>query len=220
VDRVVNTEDIVVKPLSRMLKGIATYSGATVLGDGRVALILDVQTIARTALRADTFERLATSKGEQNQSADKERMLVVGIGGDRRVAIPLDSVTRLEEAKVEDIEHVGSREVIRRGEHILPLVRLANVLGSYDGGETGATLPVVVYASEGRSVAMAVEDIVDIVDASAAQRSDIDDMGLLGSLVVKDRVTELLDVRSAILAADPNFYAAQDAGQPLTEVLA
>jgi two-component system, chemotaxis family, sensor kinase CheA len=67
-------------------------------------------------------------------------------------------------------------------------------------------LEVIVYADHGRSVAIVVEEILDIVDGEAAVRSDIDDLGLLGSAVLGDRVTELLDVRAAILAADPAFY--------------
>src|SRR3712207_7130038 len=43
VDRVINTEEIVVKAVGGQLKAIGLYSGATVLGDGTVALILDVQ---------------------------------------------------------------------------------------------------------------------------------------------------------------------------------
>ncbi|WP_073388983.1 chemotaxis protein CheA [Jatrophihabitans endophyticus] len=210
VDRVVNTEDIVVKPLSRLLKSIGIYSGATILGDGRVSLILDVQCIARTALRAEAMERVDhAGKGDGLLSTDQERMLVVGLGEDRRVAIPLASVTRLEEVRIAEIEHVGHREVIRRQDGILPLIRLEQLLGGY-GDPERETLPIVVYASEGRSVAMGVDSILDIVDASAAARSDIDDSGLLGSLIVKERVTELLDVRSAILAADPRFYQSAD----------
>ena len=207
VDRVVNTEDIVVKPLARTLKGLGVFSGATILGDGRVALILDIQCMARAALKAEGMDRLdLNTKGADVSIADEDRMLVVGIGEDRRVAIPLESVTRLEDIRVEEIEHVGHREVVRRSNEILPVVRLDQLLGSY-GADERDTLPVVVYSSEGRSVAMAVHDIVDIVDAGAAARSDIEDSGLLGSLIVKERVTELLDVRSAILAADPRFFA-------------
>ncbi|HSU01060.1 MAG TPA: hypothetical protein VLK03_00800, partial [Nocardioides sp.] len=78
-------------------------------------------------------------------------------------------------------------------------------LGAY--GETDReVLEVIVYADHGRSVAIVVEEILDIVDGESAIRSDIDDLGLLGSAVLGDKVTELLDVRAAILAADPAFY--------------
>ncbi len=91
-------------------------------------------------------------------------------------------------------------------------MRLSNHLGggsrgSY-GGQEAASVPGVVYSARGRSVAIVVDEIVDIVSGQDAH-SDIDDAGLVGSAVIRDRVTELLDVRSAILAADPNFFTEQ-----------
>ena len=132
-------------------------------------------------------------------------MLVVGVGEARRVAIPLEMVTRLEEFPVSSIEHVGGREVVQYRDAIVPLVRLGSLLG---GGAFGPedTVLVVVYSEQGRSVALAVEEIVDIVEEKVHARSDLLDHGLTGSAVIRERVTELLDVRQAVLAADPNFY--------------
>ena len=93
------------------------------------------------------------------------------------------------------------------------MVRLDRHLGAY--GETQRdVLEVIVYSDSGRSVAIVVEEILDIVDGETAVRSDIDDLGLLGSAVLGDRVTELLDVRAAILAADPAFYSTPSALSP------
>jgi two-component system chemotaxis sensor kinase CheA len=141
---------------------------------------------------------------------ERQRMLLASIGGGRRVAIPLDTVTRLEQVRADSVEKVGNREVVQYRGAILPIVRLDRHLGAY--GETEReVLEVIVYADSGRSVAIVVEEILDIVDGEAAIRSDIDDLGLLGSAVLGDRVTELLDVRAAILAADPAFYSASPA---------
>ncbi|MCU1669838.1 MAG: histidine kinase [Blastococcus sp.] len=208
VDRVINTEEIVVKAVGGQLKAIGLYSGATVLGDGTVALILDVQALARRALRTETTERQqsreATSSAAQAET-ERQRMLLAAIGGGRRVAIPLDTVTRLEQVRTDAVEKVGNREVVQYRGAILPIVRLDRHLGAY--GETDReVLEVIVYADHGRSVAIVVEEILDIVDGEAAVRSDIDDLGLLGSAVLGEKVTELLDVRAAILAADPAFY--------------
>ncbi|WP_436691930.1 chemotaxis protein CheA [Geodermatophilus sp. CPCC 205506] len=210
VDRVINTEEIVVKAVGGQLKAIGLYSGATVLGDGTVALILDVQALARRALRTETSDR-QESRAAALQSAvtesERQRMLLAAIGGGRRVAIPLDTVTRLEQVRAEAVERVGNREVVQYRGAILPIVRLDRHLGAY--GETDReVLEVIVYSDHGRSVAIVVEEILDIVDGEAAVRSDIDDLGLLGSAVLGDKVTELLDVRAAILAADPAFYSA------------
>jgi two-component system, chemotaxis family, sensor kinase CheA len=210
VDRVINTEEIVVKAVGGQLKAIGLYSGATVLGDGTVALILDVQALARRALRTETSERgqeaREAARAAVAAETDRQRMLLAAIGGGRRVAIPLDTVTRLEQVRVESVERVGNREVVQYRGAILPMVRLDRHLGSYGESER-EVLEVIVYSDHGRSVAIVVEEILDIVDGETAVRSDIDDMGLLGSAVLGDKVTELLDVRAAILAADPAFYS-------------
>nr|WP_211660869.1 chemotaxis protein CheA [Modestobacter muralis] len=207
VDRVINTEEIVVKAVSSVLKAIGLYSGATVLGDGAVALILDVQALARRALRAESADRQETRAAITAAVAtqERQRMLLAAIGGGRRVAIPLDTVTRLEQVRSDTVERVGSREVVQYRGAILPIVRLDRHLGAF-GNDDRETLEVIVYADHGRSVAIVVEEILDIVDGEASVHSDIDDLGLLGSAVIGDRVTELLDVRAAILAADPAFY--------------
>jgi len=210
VDRVLNTEEIVVKPLSARLKSIGVYAGATVLGDGHVALILDVQSIARRALTSEgELARAARDVEAEVEVVAHEQVLVVGIGHGRRVAMPLASVARLELVSADQVELVGGREVIQYRGTILPLARLDRVLrvpGA--GGADAAELLLVVYTHDGRSVGLVVEEIVDIVDDDAGRRSDIEDTGLLGSTVLGDRVTELLDVRGAVLAADPSFYDA------------
>jgi two-component system chemotaxis sensor kinase CheA len=213
VDRVINTEEIVVKAVGGQLKAIGLYSGATVLGDGTVALILDVQALARRALRTETSERQesrAAALRAAATDAERQRMLLAAIGGGRRVAIPLDTVTRLEQVRTESVERVGNREVVQYRGAILPIVRLDRHLGAY-GESDREVLEVIVYSDHGRSVAIVVEEILDIVDGEAAVRSDIDDMGLLGSAVLGEKVTELLDVRAAILAADPAFYSTHPA---------
>ncbi|TKJ22836.1 chemotaxis protein CheA [Blastococcus sp. CCUG 61487] len=218
VDRVINTEEIVVKAVGGQLKQIGLYQGATVLGDGTVALILDVQALARRALRTESSERSQEAAREAAAAAahsetERQRMLLAAIGGGRRVAIPLDTVTRLEQVRAETVEKVGNREVVQYRGAILPIVRLDRHLGAY--GETEReVLEVIVYSDHGRSVAIVVEEILDIVDGEAAVRSDIDDLGLLGSAVLGDKVTELLDVRAAILAADPAFYSPSTTSTP------
>ncbi len=124
----------------------------------------------------------------------------------RRVAIPLDTVTRLEEFERARIEHAGSRQVVQYREEILPLVRLADLLGALPD-EPGDTVSVVVYSERGRSAGLMVDKIVDIVEETATVRTDLHEDGFAGTAVIQQRVTELLDMRRAILAADPNFYA-------------
>ncbi len=218
IDRVLSTEEIVVKPLAPRLKSLGTYAGATILGDGRVALILDVHALSRTALGEvapgrDGADVTASPEAGRRQ----DQLLVAAIGGGRQVALPLSAVTRLEHVARAAVETVGSREAVRYRGDILPLLRLDRHLGACSTRE-GDDLVVVVYSAAGRSVAIVVDEIIDIVDGDVGARSDMDAPGLLGSAVIRDRIVELLDVRAAILAADPQFYAAEvrdAAGEPV-----
>ncbi|MEV8507312.1 chemotaxis protein CheA [Actinoplanes sp. NPDC051475] len=209
VDRVLNTEEVVVKALNSRFKDIGLYAGATILGDGKVGLILDASSLARRShLTADADrENLVGTSRAATTAGTGERLLITAVG-ERRVAIPLDTVTRLEEFPRDRIEHAGSREVVQYRGHILPLVRLSHLLGAYSEVEESDTVSVVVYSEGGRSVALVVDRIVDIAEnESSAPRRDAEEDGLVGTAVIQQRVTELLDVRRAILAADPNFYA-------------
>jgi two-component system, chemotaxis family, sensor kinase CheA len=209
VDDVCDTEEIVVKPLGKQLKGIPGFAGATILGDGRVALILDVLNVAQQSgvLTVGRDRGLSERVGRDDSAGtDVESLLVVGLGEDRRMAIPLAMVTRLEEFAVTAVEHVGAREVVQYRGEILPLVRLSRLLGA-SGSVEQELLQVIVYSEAGRSVGLVVDRIVDIAEEVVRARSDLDDHGLLGSALVQEQITELLDVRAAILAADPNFYS-------------
>ncbi|HST83695.1 MAG TPA: chemotaxis protein CheW [Kineosporiaceae bacterium] len=205
VDDVLDTQEIVVKPLGRHLKGLPMYAGATILGDGSVVLILDATTVAR---RADVLASTAgaASTGAHEESTAIDPVLVVELAGGRQAAIPLDMVTRLEEIPQASIEKVGGREVVQYRGHIMPMVRLANLLGAYGEDEASDRVQLVVYTRGERSVGFAVERIIDIATERSGSRSDIDDHALLGSVVVGERVVELLDVQAAVLAADPVFY--------------
>jgi two-component system chemotaxis sensor kinase CheA len=205
VDQVLNTEEIVVKPLSSRIKSAGVYAGATILGDGRVALILDIQALARTSqLAAETAAQLEAAAGETVARTDSSRLLVA-TSGSHRIAVPLDSVTRLEDFPLSAVERVGHREVVQYRDEIMPLLRLSQLLGS--GGEpTGNSLPAIVYSEGGRSVGLVVDEVLDIVDGGGQARTEFEGSGLTGSAVIQKQVTELLDVRQAILAADPNFY--------------
>ncbi len=233
VDAVLSSEEIVVKALAPRLKAIGCYSGATILGDGRVALILDVADLASGVMRAPLAVSRGLGLGERGLlGGTPERVLVASIGAGRRVAIPLDSVTRLEEIELSMIERVGDRDVVDYHGEIVPLVRLAQHLGvsgvtQPDGADSGVLLrqPVVVAVRAGRTAALLVERILDIVDGDVKSHSALGAVGLLGSAIVGGKVTEMLDVRQAILAADPDFFAMPggwldepDSAEPVQEV--
>lgn len=209
VDHVRNTEEIVAKPIAAAVKNIGLYAGATLLGDGSVALILDIPAVARRALDTDLQEAVASAQVDTVASSSTEPMLVVGVGDGRQVAMPLGAVTRLERLSVSVIEQVAGSAVMQYRGRITPVVDLARLLG--DGGTDREELAVVVCTRGERTVALVANEVVDIVECAVADFSDVSGYGLLGSTVIKERVTELLDLRAAVTSADASFYDAEDA---------
>jgi len=132
VDGIYDTQEIVVKPLGKQLKGLSVYAGATIMGDGRVALILDVLGVGQSSgVLVDSREqgRNIAEKKLQNE-VERQRLLLFRAGSFERLAVPLTLVARLEEFPKSSIERAGGREVVQYRDHILPLVNLQAVLES------------------------------------------------------------------------------------------
>jgi two-component system chemotaxis sensor kinase CheA len=212
VDEVLDTEEVAVKPLSAQLKRTAMYAGATILGDGRVSLILDVWAIAHRQRVEGSAGRSTTSVADVVRPSAggiyAHSHLVVRLADERRIAIPLSAVTRLEEIPSASLEQVGPREHLQYDGNVLPIARLSRVVGALDSGESAdeRLLQVVVYTANGRSIGLVVDAIIDIDDEPAASLTDIDGPGVSGTAIVQQRITEILDVQQAILAADPHFF--------------
>lgn len=205
VDDVNDTTEIVVKPLGTQLKGIPVLAGATIMGDGRVALILDVMGLAqRAGVAGEGRERIAGGAGPAGEAGGELRtLLVLRVGESHRVAIPLDLVARLEEIPRGGVERAGDHEVVQYRGEILPLVRLAGILGVPEAPAEGETLPVVVYAAQGRPVGIVVDAVQDIIEERLTVSRPVARDGLLGSAVIAGRVTDLLDVEQVVRLAHP-----------------
>lgn len=206
VDEVNDTQEIVVKPLGRFLKGLAVYAGTTILGDGGVALILDVMGLAqyaRAVSKGAERRDAEADKAHGGAGAEKQSLLIFTLGGSSRMAMPLASVGRLEKFPLEQVEHEGSQEVVQYRGQIMPLVRLSTILDVATPTETGETIPVVVYTRNGRSVGLVVGEIVDVIDDAVALQNTSRRFGLLGSSVIQGRVTEFVDVPALINQFQP-----------------
>jgi two-component system chemotaxis sensor kinase CheA len=219
VDAINDTEEIVVKPLGKQLKGIVTFAGATIMGDGRVALILDVLGLAQRAnVVSEIRDRGVGEKTSEAEACneDVESLLLLRGPDDGRMAIPLSLVARLEEFNRQNVERAEGRQVVQYRGQILPLIYLSSALlerrqqprslGESELGGENEKIQVVVYADRGRSIGLVVDRILDITHEKAAARTQAGRKGTLGSVVVQGRVTELLDVKGIIQADDPSFF--------------
>jgi two-component system chemotaxis sensor kinase CheA len=210
VDGISDTEEIVVKPLGKQLKGITSYAGATIMGDGRVALILDAMGLAQKAniLTEEAHDqvRQETEDNEIDQTTDRQTLLIFSPGNETRMAVPLSLVARLEEFSRDVVERSGEKEVVQYRGEIMPLIYLSDVFGmSSTRGET-ETMQVIVYSDQGRSVGVVVDTIIDIVEEAVTIKKESLGHGLLGSAVIQGKVTDMLDVAGVIRQADPEFY--------------
>jgi two-component system chemotaxis sensor kinase CheA len=203
VDGVHDTADIVVKPMGAHLKGIPAFAGATILGDGSVALILDVLGLAKTASVVGE-ERGAggtsTADVETRAKAEEEALLLCQTESDGRVAVRLSLVSRLEKIPAKQVERVGDEEVVQYRGEVMPLVRLSSLLPDRMGGmgEPKEVLDVVVHSAAGRSVGLVVDQVLDIVHQEVVLARRSTRSGVVGSIVSKGRVTELLDLEALL----------------------
>ena len=204
VDGVSDTEEIVVKPLGRELKGVSTFAGATIMGDGKVALILDVVGVAqRAGVLSEVRERSLALAGKgsslDNAHDSKDALLLLERGTSTRLALPLALVSRLEEFPRSSIEHVGRRMVVQYRGDILPLATLDDLLGPGDDDAADQdTVQVVVFTEKSGSVGLVVGRIVDIVQDSISAKKTGARHGVRGTAVIHGKVTELLDVEAAL----------------------
>jgi len=200
VDEINDTEEIVVKPLGKQLKGIDCFAGATIMGDGQVALILDVLGIAQTAnvvTEVRDHAVIETAIQKTDRVAGRDAWLVFTAGG-RRMAIPLGMVARLEEFSASQMEYSGDGLVVQYRGQIMPLIDIARRLNLDPGREPEGTLQVVVYSEAGRSIGLVVEQIVDVVEQAVSVECVQGSCGLMGSAVLQEKVTDLLDVRTLV----------------------
>ena len=213
VDQINDTEEIVVKPLRKQLKTVKTFAGSSIMGDGKVALILDVLGLAqRDSVITETRDRAVTGKVAETASTDEEKQtfLLFAGPGDSRMAIPLSTLARLEEFPATQVEMSGGQWVTQYRGQILPLIRLSVVLEERRNrlrrlealpAVDSAPIQVLVLNHDGRSFGLVVERIVDIVEARADVRSAATRSAILYSVLIGDRVTEMLDIPAILRRA-------------------
>lgn len=202
VDAIHDTEEIVVKPLQKQHKSITVFAGATIMGDGRVALILDVMGIAgRAGVISGRRGRQIQEEVTATATVTRHPLLVFATGDGGRMAIPLPSVARLEEFPTAKLERVGLRSMVQYRGAILPLVDISRELQllmnhghQATPASTSEMTQVVVCSEQGSQVGLVVENIVDIVDEDLAAKSPASRPGILFNAVVQGRVTEFPDI--------------------------
>lgn len=190
VDDVVDTQEIVVKPVGRFIRAVGCYAGCTILGDGRVVMIIDPAALAaRSGTQTSPVPEVAKTVHEP-ASRPTDSLLLFGVGDSDVQAVPLSSVARLEEISSDSIEYAGGRPVVQYRGFLLPLVPASPAV-TFSSGRSNA---VIVFNEGNASFGIAVSEIRDIVDEIVNLELASTRPGVLGTAVIAGAATEVLDV--------------------------
>jgi two-component system chemotaxis sensor kinase CheA len=211
VDRVFDTEEIVVKPVAPILRNINVYSGNTILGDGSVIMILDPNGVAqRSGQQVQDAARTEDDQAKRDARGDERTaLLLFRAGGQEPKAVPLALVARLEEVETKDVETVNGQMVVQYRGKLMPLVSIgAPPKLTADGRQ-----PVVVFADRDHNMGLLVDEIVDIVDDRLAVELKTRRDGVLGSAVIAGKATEVIDVGHIIAQGRDDWFGGKS-GSP------
>jgi len=205
VDQVLDNEEIVVKPLPEYLKSTQCYTGATIMGDGKVAMILDPGGIAQKAdLRFSDLEDDSINKNQNDLQNDLHEILLFDTGTQERFGLDLDSIVRIETAESKEVELVGNREFLKRDQVTFPLIHIHDFLPVNKPENKSDTFYVLIPRNR-RKIGVAVNQVFDVVHSEyKLQTNEIHGSGILGSMIINDRLTIILDMPALLGAVNSN----------------
>ncbi|SMF76363.1 two-component system, chemotaxis family, sensor kinase CheA [Tistlia consotensis] len=206
VDRVFDTEEIVVKPVAPILRDIALFSGNTILGDGSVVMILDPNGIAAATGEITVSDDRQVQKGARSRKEGEQVSLLVFRSGDTAPkAVPLALVARLEEVDLASVESSNGQQVVQYRGQLMPLVSME------EGRRLAAEgrQPVLVFADRDRHVGLAVDEIVDIVQDRLKIELTAERTGFIGSAVIAGKATDIVDTGFFLTKAYSDWFGAE-----------
>ena len=207
VDRVFDTEEIVVKPVAPILRDIPVYSGNTILGDGSVIMILDPNGIVSSVGKMDRdADDERQDQGTTGHSDERTSMLVFRAGTEELKAVPLALIARLEEVEMADVESSHNQRMVQYRGQLMPLI-------PFDQGhqwKSEGRQPILVFTDNDRSMGLVVDEIVDIVEDHLKIELTADLPGLIGSAVVDGKATDIIDAGYFLTQAFSDWFGAAD----------
>jgi two-component system chemotaxis sensor kinase CheA len=193
VDSVFRTEEIVVKPMSSLLRDVSMFSGNTILGDGSVIMIIDPNALGSVVGAVEghagaTAHAVAASDAAVNES--KTALLLFRAGSPAPKAVPLSLITRLEEIDLGAIERCNGEDVVQYRGALMPLVYIDAARPAREDG----VQPVLVFTEGGRPIGLAIDEIVDIVEERLVMEIQSETPGMIGAAIIKGKAVEIVDV--------------------------
>jgi two-component system chemotaxis sensor kinase CheA len=210
VDEILDTQEIVVKPLDKALKSMSFYAGSTIMGDGRVALIIDAFGFYNQIDNKDgrTEKELITDDTHSlNQDLDLMEVVLFKLGDTRVYGIPLSIISRLEEFEPHKVEWAGEQALIRYRGNSMPLLNVEKILKLKGQSsmelKSEEKLNCIVVTINGVSFGFIVTEIIDIAwSESALETETIDRDGLLGTVYIEEKLITLIDIYKLVAATE------------------
>jgi two-component system chemotaxis sensor kinase CheA len=192
VDNVFRTEEIVVKPMSSLLRDVGVFSGNTILGDGSVIMIIDPNALGAVIGSVDGQVEATNAVPAAAVATDEGRtaLLLFRAGSNTMKAVPASLITRLEEIDIGAIERCNEEDVVQYRGALMPLVYMHAAPATRDGG----VQPVVVFTEGGRPVGLAIDEIVDIVEERLDIELKTEVPGVIGAAIVRGNAADIIDV--------------------------
>ncbi len=207
VDRVFDTEEIVVKPVAKILKNLQIFSGNTILGDGSVIMILDPNGIANKTGTIDANDLQDESQETLiSDSNKKTSLLLFNVGDNTPKAVPLSLVARLENVKVKDIEFSSGQMMVQYRGTLMPLIPFNPSVQVGADGEK----PVLVFADKVQSMGIIVDEIVDIIEEHINVQVSSSQQGLLGSAIINGHATDVVDIAHFLNGVNRDWFKDHD----------
>lgn len=208
VDKVFDTEEIVVKPVARILKNLTLFSGNTILGDGSVIMILDPNGIANTMgeIESDTMDRAAEQLQHRSDTSKKTSLLLFQIADQAPKAVPLSLIARLENVDLKTVEYSSGQMMVQYRGTLMPLTPFNSSVKLDKEGEK----PVLVFADHAQSMGLIVDHIIDIIDEKIDVQLASTQSGLLGSAIINGKATDVVDVAYYLKNVNSSWFKDHD----------
>lgn len=204
VDRVFDTEEIVIKPVSNILRNIEIFSGNTILGDGTVIMILDPAGIAKSSGEIDATDTMEVTDEDALRAGGPEKtsLLLFAAGGETPKAVPLELVSRLEEIQTADIEEADGSYVVQYRGSLMPLIPFDKSMEVMEAEKK----PVLVFADHHNAMGLIVDRIIDIteehIDIKIAGTKD----HMMGSAIIEDKATDVINVSHFLHTVNQSWF--------------
>ncbi len=209
VDNVLGTEEIVVKPMHSALKSLKIYSGATVMGDGKCALILDIDGLAAHAgldFSDSSKDSAARGKSASARAAEEtQTVLLFKNGPDEQFAVPLPLIRRIERIQRSEIERAGDREFIPLDGVPTRILRIDKVFKVSPCVEKDEMF-LIVPKHCSRPFGILMSSLIDITNSPLNLNTDsMAEDGILGSSMLRGHLTLYPDIYRMIERLEPEM---------------